>query len=197
MTSRPNALDQLRDVLEPGRVYRRLDLAVFSNAVDRHLKALVNAGDLQKLAAGLYYAPRQSVFGKLPPDDDEVIRGFLRDDDFLVFSPSLYNAAGLGTTQLYNHTVVYNRKRHGRFKLGNRVFDFRMKSYFPNKLSDAFLFVDLLNNADELAEETKTLWARAVVKAQQLSTVELEDALKAYGNMATTKRMREMLHATS
>jgi len=33
---------------------------------------------------------------------------FLRDKDFLVFSPSAYNAVGLGTTQLYNRTLVYD-----------------------------------------------------------------------------------------
>ena len=54
------------------------------------------------------------------PADDVVIEGFLRDKDFLVFSPSAYNTIGLGTTQLYNRTVVYNHKRHGVFKLGNR-----------------------------------------------------------------------------
>ena len=39
---------------------------------------------------------------------------FLRDKDFLVFSPSAYNTLGLGTTQLYNRTLVYNHKPTGR-----------------------------------------------------------------------------------
>lgn len=53
--------------------------------------------------------------------------------------------------QLYNKTLVYNHKRHGVFQLGNWWFDFRMKSRFPKKLTPAFLYVDLLNNLDELA----------------------------------------------
>lgn len=112
--------------LQAGRVYRREDLALRSTAVDRHLRELVATGKLKKLAPGLYHAPKQSNFGPLPPADAQVVGRFLRDKDFPVFSPSAYNAVGLGTTQLYNRTLVYNHKRHGIFRLGNRQFDFRM-----------------------------------------------------------------------
>lgn len=84
--------------LRAGHVYRREDLTFLSNAIDRHLRELVAMGKLQKLAQGLYHAPKQSSFGPLPPTDDEVVKGFLRDKEFLVFSPSSYNAIGLGTT---------------------------------------------------------------------------------------------------
>lgn len=191
-----SALEQVRHVLEPGRVYRRADLAGVSNAVDRHLQALVKAGDLRKLAQGLYYAPRKSVFGDLPPDDAELVRGFLRDDDFLLFSPSAYNTVGLGTTQLYNLTIVYNRKRHGQFWLGNREFDFRVKPRFPHTLSMEFLFVDLLNNLDELAEDVSAVWARAERKVKELDGDGLRKALCAYGNAATRKRLEGCLMAS-
>lgn len=192
-----SALEQLRSTLEPGRVYRRADLAGVSNAVDRHLQALVIAGDLTKLAQGLYHAPRKSAFGELPPDDAELVRAFLRDDDFLLFSLSTYNTVGLGTTQLYNRTVVYNRKRHGQFRLGNREFDFRVKPRFPHKLSTEFLFVDLLNNVDELAEDVSAVWACAESRAKQLSSDELSQALRAYGNAATRKRLEKAVCSTA
>ena len=92
------AAAHLAEGLRPGQVYRREDLARMSNAVDRHLRELVASGRLKKLAQGLYHAPRQSSFGPLPPEDADVVGGFLRDKDFLVFSPSAYNAVGLGTT---------------------------------------------------------------------------------------------------
>jgi hypothetical protein len=36
-----NRLDEVKKQLKPGRVYRRDDLTQWSNAVDRHLKVLV------------------------------------------------------------------------------------------------------------------------------------------------------------
>src|ERR1700731_2314863 len=144
-------LQALKKHLRPGQVYRREDLARWSNAVDRHLKQLLDDGTLTKLAGGLYAYPKDTVFGKAPAEDDKLVGTFLKDDRFLLASPSAYNSLGVGTTQLYNRTVVYNRKRHGEFVLGGRAFDFRVKPDFPKKLTDEFLLVDLVNNVDSLA----------------------------------------------
>lgn len=165
-----------------------------STAVDRHLRELVTQGRLRKLAQGLYHAPKQSRFGPLPPADDRVIAGFLRDKTFLVFSPSAYNSVGLGTTQLYNRILVYNHKRHGVFKLGNREYDFRVKPRFPKKLTPEFLYVDLLNNLDELAEDRDAVLAQARSKLTSFDRALLQRAVASFANAATRKRMREWLH---
>lgn len=185
-----SALDVVRRSLKPGRVYRREDLARVSNAVDRHLRELVGVGHLRKLAPGLYYSPRHSAFGPLPPEDHDLVRSFLRDDEFLVFSPSVYNSVGLGTTQLYNQTLVYNHKRHGLFKLGNRQFDFRVKPCFPSRLSPEFLFVDLLNNLNDLAEDHGAVWERALSRMQDFDARALKQVLSRYGKVATRKKLR-------
>ena len=62
--------------LHAEKVYRREDLAPWSHSMDRDLQQLTGAGFLQKLAQGLYYAPKQSTFGALPPDDKEVVGAF-------------------------------------------------------------------------------------------------------------------------
>jgi hypothetical protein len=186
-----SASAQLSRQLDAGKVYRREDLARMSKAVDRHLRELVDSGQLFKLAQGLYYAPKQSKFGPLPPEDDQLVEGFLRDKEFLIFSPSAYNAVGLGTTQLYNRTLVYNHKRHGVFRLGKRQFDFRVKPRFPKMLTSEFLYVDLLNNLDELAEDRKAVLEQARLKLPHLHPVRLQKAAKSFGNLATRKRLRE------
>lgn len=190
-TSLRGAAAHLADELQAGRVYRREDLARLSTAVDRHLRELVATGKLRKLAQGLYHAPKQSSFGPLPPADAQVVGGFLKDKEFLVFSPSAYNAVGLGTTQLYNRTVVYNHKRHGVFKLGNRQFDFRVKPRFPKKLTPEFLYVDLLNNLDELAEDRDAVLRQARSKLSSFDTIRLQHAADSFGNLVTRKRLRE------
>jgi hypothetical protein len=190
-----SASARVASAVRPGRVYRREDLAPFSAAVDRHLQELVSAGRLTKLARGLYYAPRESAFGVVPPADEDLVSAFLRDRDFLLFSPSAYNAAGLGTTQLYNATWVYNRKRHGVFTLGNRQYDFRVKPRFPKRLSDEFLFVDALNNLGELAEDEQAVLARARQRAREMDGTKLRRALEQFGLVATRKRVMGWLDA--
>ena len=186
-----HAASRLASGLRAGRVYRREELACLSNAVDRHLRELVTSGKLVKLAQGLYYAPRSSRFGPLPPEDAELVGSFLRDKAFLVFSPSAYNTVGLGTTQLYNHTLVYNHKRHGLFRLGSRQFDFRVKPRFPGKLSPEFLFIDLLNNLGRLAEDHDDVWRRARDKWPTFNPGRLQQALDNYGSVTTRKRVRD------
>lgn len=184
------AAAQIADELQVGRVYRRMDLAHLSKSVDRHINQLLSIGMLKKLARGLYYAPRHSRFGPLPPSDEQVVKEFLRDTDFLILSPSSYNTVGLGTTQLYNITLVYNHKRYGVFKLGNRQFHFRVKPRFPKKLTPEFLYVDLLNNLDELAEDRDAVLSQARTKLLAFNPSQLQKALDRYGNMATRKRVQ-------
>lgn len=181
--------------LRAGRVYRREDLALLSRAVDRHLRELVAAGQLTRLAQGLYYAPRRSSFGPLPPDETALVAAFLRDQNFLIFSPAAYNSVGLGTTQLYNRTLVYNHKRHGVFKLGNRQFDFRVKPRFPRKLTPEFVWVDALNNVADLGEDQAEVMARARDRMSAFDRPRLQRALERYGSAATRKRLKEWLRA--
>lgn len=160
---------------------------------DRHLRELVSGGALKRLAQGLYYAPKKSAFGVLPPDDQELVTAFLRDKDFLVFSRSSYNALGLGTSQLYNKTLVYNRKRHGLFSFGNREFDFRVKPRFPKKLSPEFLLVDAVNHLDELAEDQNRVLEMVARKLPGFDQAKLKRAVADFGSVATQKRFMRWL----
>lgn len=186
-------VDDLKERLQPGRIYQRKGLARWSNAVDRHLKQLVEDGTLVKLSQGLYYCPKKTAFGNAPPDEKALVRAFLRDDRFLITSPNVYNALGIGTTQLYNQTVVYNHKRHGRYSLGNRTFDFRKKPVFPPEPSREFLLVDLVNNVDHLAEDRATVLAAVEKKVDAFDRNALADAVRAYGGVAAKKYFAKQL----
>lgn len=180
-----NALEELKKHLRQGQVYRRVDLEQWSTAVDRHLKQLVEDGALQKLSQGLYYYPEKASFGSVPPEDEKLVRAFLKSDDFLLTSPNLYNSLGIGTTQLYNKRVVYNHKRHGLFDLGGKEFDFRLKHKFPRELSEEFLLVDLLNNLNELAEDREDVLRRVKEKALKEPESQMRRAVNAYAGERT------------
>lgn len=178
-------------------MYRREDLAQWSKAVDRHLRRLVSDGTLTKLAGGLYLFPKETVFGKAPPEDDKLVASFLKDKRFLLASPNAYNRLGVGTTQLYDKTVVYNHKRHGRFSLGGRTFDFRVKPAFPNALSKEFLLVDLVNNLDQLPENREHVLERVKEQVSSSNKTRLQRYARNYGNVRTRRFFAHALaHST-
>jgi hypothetical protein len=188
-------LDELKKHLKCGKVYRRSDLAKWSKSVDRHLEALVEEGILQKLSQGLYYYPEHSAFGKTPPEEETLIKSFLKDDRFLLTSINAYNSLGVGTTQLYNQRTVYNHKRHGEFKLGNKNFSFRVKPHFPKKVTPEFLLVDLVNNLDTLAEDPKELLKNISWKVRAMDSKKLERSVQEYGNVRAKKIFAPLISA--
>lgn len=186
-------LEELKRHLKPGHAYRRAELARWSTSIDRHLKQLVESGVLKKLSGGLYAYPKETVFGQAPAKDSDVVSAFLKDDRFLLASPNAYNSLGVGTTQLYDKTVVYNHKRHGDFQLGSRKFAFRMKPRFPKSLTKEFLLVDLVNNLDQLADAKDEVLQRVKERVAATDSPRLRSAVREYGNERTKKFFERVL----
>lgn len=182
----------VKNHLVPGTLYRRSELEEFSSSVDRHLAQLVKEGTLKKVGPGLYLHPEKSKWGEKASDDKKLVESFLKDDRFLMVSFNSYNGLGLGTTQLYNQAVVYNHKRHGKFKLGNRTFDFRMKPDFPGEFIKESLLVDMLNNLSELAEDPEKVVQALKRKLSSFNRQSLENAVKLYGKVKTKKLIKEL-----
>ena len=187
--------ESLNQRLRPGHVYRRDMLLSYSKAVDRDLETLVKEGLLRKLAAGLYYKPAMSDLGMLPPKDDNLVGCFLRDKHFLLYSWNQYNSLGVGLTQLYNRVVVLNSKRHGVFKLGNKEFEFRRSNKgFPNKVTSEFLLVELINNLNNLAEDTSLVKQNVLNNLARFDQEKLLRLARAYGKISTKKFFEEICH---
>jgi hypothetical protein len=192
-----SSFDKFKRHLKPGQVYRREELVRWSTAIDRHLRKLVDEGVLIKLAGGLYAYPKRTAFGNAPVDDDKMVEAFLRDRRFLFVSPNAYNSLGVGTTQLYNTTIVYNHKRHGDFSLGGRRFAFRVKPSFPKALSKEFLLVDLVNNLDQIAESETGVLDRVKRRLSSLDASRIRRAVRDYGNLRAKKFFAQALAASN
>ena len=178
--------------INQGEVYRRSDLEYYSTAIDRQLAQLIKGGKLVKLNQGLYYAPMQSKFGVVPPDDHLLVERFLKDEDFLLISPNSFNTLGLGLTQLYNTMWVYNHKRKGEFILNGKSFDFKLKNSFPQKITREYLLVDLLNNFESLAEDKKNIVDKLTRNVLSFNMDALMKATQQYGN-GTAKRIIKLI----
>ena len=186
------AIEALKSHLKEGCVYRRQVLENCSNAVDRHLNKLQDEKLVVKLSGGLYYCPKKSKFGTLPPSEDDLVEAFLGDSRFLILSFNAYNGLEVGTTQLYKETVVYNHKRHGEFKLGNRSYKFVIRHFFPKKLTEEFLLVDLVNNSKKLAEDMDDVLMKIDHKVKGMDQEALKKVVDQYG-LERTKKFFDIL----
>ncbi len=191
----PREMDLLRQHIKQGEVYRRSDLEYYSSAIDRHLAQLTKDGTLVKLNQGLYYAPTQSKFGTVPPDDHIIVERFLKDDNFLIISPNMFNALGLGLTQLYNISWVYNHKRKGEVEFNNRKFEFRLKTAFPKNITKEYLLVELLNNLDRLAEDNTQLLDKLKKNILNYNSDILMKATQQYGIGETKQTLKKLLRS--
>jgi len=115
------------------------------------------------------------------------------DESFLLLSPNAYNSLGLGATQLYNTTWVYNHKRRGEFKFNGKTFIFKTKSAFPKNLSQEYLVVDLLNNLKELAEDPENLVTTFLSRLKDFDPKKLMVATQLYGSGFTKKLIKAAL----
>ncbi len=131
--------------LKPGKTYRTRDLRCFSANPARLAKRLVREGKLIQTAHGIFYVPVKSRFGQAPPRDEEILRGFLGSNSFVITGPPKWNALGLGSTALFAATLAYNKKRTGEFKFDDRRFLLR-RVYFPSNPSPEWFLVDLLQH---------------------------------------------------
>lgn len=187
------AAQKLKESMVPGRVYRRQELNSLSNNLTRDLNKLVQGNELVRAAAGIYYRPEMTRVGPRPAKAEEVVRAFLNNNDYLLTSLDAYNPLGLGLTQLYNETIVYNRKRHGRFVLDGRRYSFRRPRDFPRTLSEEFLYVEALNNRKELLEDTSRLETLLAAQSHKLDRRKLLHVANSYGKVATRKFFEELV----
>ena len=191
--SATTALELMESSLNPGGVYRRSDFEEFTSNVDRNLAKLVKKGLFQKLQNGLYLCPKKTPFGLAFPDERELLSKFLNDDHFVVYGPSIFNSLGLGTTQLYDKKVVFNRKRHGKMKLGKRTYFFHRWREAPKSLSKEFLLVEMLNRLNELAEDHSMVMENVEKKLHEFNTMKLYNALNRFGTNSTQNKLRPLL----
>ena len=159
--------------------------------MDRDLKTLVDTGKVRKLAGGLYYRPRKTPFGDAPPEDRDLVRAFLKTDDFLLTSYNYFNQLGLGLTQVYNNYVIYNHKRSGDFALGGTRFRFRVVPAYPRKLSKEFLLVDLLNNLRRLPDDTALVLQNLKSRLSEFDQAGLRENMARYGRPAARMALQE------
>lgn len=183
-----------RTRLQEGRVYRTEEFRQVDSNPTRLVKRMVDRGRLMPLRHGLYYAPRDSSFGPVPPRENELLRAFFRGKPYLRTGPSTWNALGLGTTMVEARPLVYNTTRSGTVGLAGRLFELH-RTRFPRRAKPEFFVVDLLENRGRAGLDSELAHHALVeaLKAGRFSGDALEDMAARFGTQATQTFVRSAL----
>ena len=176
-----------RPRLCPGEVHRTEDFRKYTANPSRLVKRLVDRGELRQLGRGLYAAPERSKFGEVPPSDERVVRKLLKGDRFVFSGSDRWNALGLGSTAVLAVPLVYNRRRHGAVKLGNRRFELRQVPRLPLRATAEWYVVDLLENASIAGVALATLEHQlgVAVAQRRFDPAALRDMARSFGTKRT------------
>lgn len=182
-------------ILEAGHVYRTHDLLQWGQNAPRLAQRLVREGLLRRLRQGVYEAPVQTRFGMAPAADAELVSAFLGTNDFLFTGSARWNALGLGATGVQAVTLVYNKKRTGDVKLGNRRFRFRRVAYPSTNPAPEWFAVDLLRHHAEagVAREDVLAALAVAIRNGRLNAAVLLDMAQRFGRTGTVVAVTEVL----
>ncbi len=109
------------DRLPKGYVFTYADFTTEVNKEEAVIKALnrmTESGKIAKLAKGKYYKPENTPFGKLQPNQAQVVKDLLEDNGKIIgylTGYSIYNQLGL-TTQLSNTIQIGKNEIRPSFK---------------------------------------------------------------------------------
>jgi len=93
------------------------------SAAAKALSRMVANGVIKRYKNGMYYKPKQTVFGELKPREDELLKNYLFENDkqiAYVTGTRLYNQLGL-TTQVSNVVRLASKDKEIKTKIGNLV----------------------------------------------------------------------------
>lgn len=125
------------DKIEPARVFTIEDLdfsAEWWENVRVKLGRMVKSGHLKKAGRGKYYKPKNSIFGNVGPNQYEIVKDLLYDNNVLsgyMTGYSIWNQMGL-TNQIANIIIIGTSRRRDPVK--RSIYRVRFITQ-PNKIT--------------------------------------------------------------
>ncbi len=151
-----NAIDRL----PKGYVFTYADFITEVNkkeAVIKTLNRLVNSGKIDKLAKGKYYKPEDTPFGKLQPNQYQVVKDLLEEDNKIIgylTGYSIYNQLGL-TSQVSNTIQIGKNEIRPTFKRERYTIAFiRQKNTITKESIPLLQILDAIRYIKKIPDST-------------------------------------------
>lgn len=207
------------DRLPKGYVFTYTDFVTEVNRKEAIIKALnrmVASGKIVKLAKGKFYKPETTVFGKLQPNQYQIVKDLLENDGKVIgylTGYSIYNQLGL-TTQVSNTIQIGKNEVRPSFKRERYTISFIRQKNTITKMNipllqilDAIRYIKKIPDTNttsackrfsviikELPLKDKTTLVRLALKYLPVVRALLGALLEAAGKKSLTDALRESLN---
>jgi hypothetical protein len=207
------------DRLPKGYLFTYADFVTKVNrkeAVIKTLNRMAASGKIVKLAKGKFYKPETTVFGKLQPNQAQVVKDLLENNGKpmgYLTGYSIYNQLGL-TTQVSNTIQIGKKEVRPSFKRGYYTISFiKQKNTITKEnipllqILDSIRYIKkipdtsnasackrFLGNIKNLQEKDKTILVRLALKYPPATRAFLGALLEENGNISLTESLRKSLN---
>ncbi|AOR28307.1 hypothetical protein FORMB_12630 [Formosa sp. Hel1_33_131] len=110
--------------LKEGTTFKYQQLSIESNeysAAAKAIERLIEKGIIKRVSTGVFYKPKQTIFGELKPNEEELLKPYLFQNNkriAYITGVSLYNRMGL-TTQVPRNIKIASRDKRITVSVGN------------------------------------------------------------------------------
>jgi len=115
------------------------------------LERMYKDGELAKAARGIYYKPKSSKYGIIPPSQEQIIESFTKNNTGTVIGYALYNRLNL-TTQVAKTVQVLSSTLDGFTKTIRNVSIKQVELEFTQDVEDMIQGLDVLQNFYEIED---------------------------------------------
>lgn len=126
-------------------------------AAIKALNRLVEKGKLKKISKGKFYKPEKSIFGTLLPNQYQIVKDLLEDDNKIIgylTGYSIYNTLGL-TTQVSNTIQIGTNNIRPNLKRERYIINFIKQNNIINKENIPYLqLLDCIKNIKKIPDTT-------------------------------------------
>lgn len=183
------------------------------------LGRMVKSGQLERVGRGKYYKPKQTVFGNIGPDPDEIVKDLMRDAGSLsgyTTGYTVWNRMGL-TTQISNIIMIGTSRRRDSLKRGHYEVRFIAQ---PNRITsrnvpllrilDSLKFIKqipdthidksieiLKKHITDIEENDLSLLVKLALKYPPRVRALLGVIMESVGNQILSGRLRNTLNPTT
>lgn len=178
--------------------YKQLSIELDEyGAATKAMERLIEKGIIKRVSTGVFYKPKQTVFGELKPNEEELLKPYLFENNkriAYITGISLYNRMGL-TTQVPRKIKIASRDKRISVSLGN-IKGSPVKSYVDVTDKNFYLLeiLDALKDFKKIPDlNNKTAIKILTTKLNALNTNEIKQLVKCV--IAYPPRVRAFLGA--